>query len=336
MEGRGRHLNLYGRLNDVLDSDQPFAMAALAHRDAVDELAGIYSLRLQRALDSVYAVQRRSVRTDLAASALADGVRVVQSIDQWYLDAVDQLRGELWAAAPAEDSEPIQRHRAEVAEAVGQASAIAIAGGHVGLLLRCLKLFAVNLPAELPVVAWSAGAMSLTERVVLYNDRGPSGVIGSEVWDRGLGRAPRIVAMPHARRRLQMDDPMVLRVLAAGSATPAACCWTTGPRVALGPNGELPAEARIIGDDGLVHTLQEPSMTVAPGQIRERRRLAINRLIDRRPLDGAAIDRFLERHGAPIVEGDRATFLWRGEADEVMVRHRVVGLAGPAAAAPAL
>ena len=148
LEGRGRHLNLYGRLDDVLDSDQRFAAAALAHRDAVDELAGIYSIRLQRALDSVYAVQRRTVRTDLAASALADGVRVVQSIDQWYLDAVDQLHGELWAAAPPEESEPIQRHRAEVAEAIGQASAIAIAGGHVGLLLRCLKLFDVNLPTR--------------------------------------------------------------------------------------------------------------------------------------------------------------------------------------------
>ena len=173
LEGRGRHLHLYGRLTDVLDSDQRFAEAALAHRDAVDELAGIYSLRLQRALDSVYAVQRRTVRTDVAASAEADGVRVVQSIDQWYLDAVDQLHGELRAAAPPEESEPIQRHRAEVAEAVGQASAIAIAGGHVGLLLRCLKLFEVNLPPQLPVVAWSAGAMSLTERVVLYHDRGP-------------------------------------------------------------------------------------------------------------------------------------------------------------------
>ena len=57
--------------------------------------------------------------------------------------------------------------------------------------------------------------------------------------------------------------------------------------------------------------------------------MAINRLIDRRPLDGAAIDRFLERHGAPIVEDDRATFLWRGEADEVLVRHRVIGWADP-------
>jgi len=259
LDGRGRHLNLYGRLQDVLETDPTFAMAALAHRDAIDELAGIYSIRLQRALDSVYAVQRRSARTDVAASALADGVRVVQSIDGWFLDGVDQLRAELWAAAPAEDSEPIQRHRAEVAEAVGQASAIAIAGGHVGLLLRCLKLFAVDLPAEVPVVAWSAGAMSLTERVVLYNDRGPSGVIGSEVWDRGMGRAPRIVAMPHARRRLRMDDPMVLRVLVRRFADARCLLLDDGASVALGPNGELPAEARILGDDGLVHTVQDPS-----------------------------------------------------------------------------
>jgi enterochelin esterase-like enzyme len=71
-------------------------------------------------------------------------------------------------------------------------------------------------------------------------------------------------------------------------------------------------------------------MTITPSPTRRRhRKLAINRLIDRRPLDSAAIDRFLERHGAPIVEDDRATFLWRGEADHVMVRHRVIGWPDP-------
>jgi enterochelin esterase-like enzyme len=55
-------------------------------------------------------------------------------------------------------------------------------------------------------------------------------------------------------------------------------------------------------------------------------KLAINRLRERRPLDDAAIDRFLERHDVPIVEGPRCTFLFRGEADEVAIVHRVVGL----------
>ncbi len=59
------------------------------------------------------------------------------------------------------------------------------------------------------------------------------------------------------------------------------------------------------------------------------RKLAINRLRQRRGLDKAAIDRFLARRDVPIVEGLRCTFLWRGEADEVRVRHRVVGLPDP-------
>jgi len=257
LEGRSRHLHLYGRLSEVLEADQRFAEAALTHRYAVDELAGIYSLRLQRALDSVYAVQRRVVRTDLAAAALADGVRVVQSIDRWYLETLDQTHGELSATADGRPSESIQRHRSEVAEAIEQAGAIVIAGGHVGVLLRCMTLFQVNPPPELPVVAWSAGAMSLTDRVVLYNDRGPSGVTGPEVWDRGLGRAPRIVAMPHARRRLRMDDPMVLQILARRFDDARCLLLDDGARVDLGPNGELPAGARVIGDDGVVHSLAE-------------------------------------------------------------------------------
>ncbi|MDO5503805.1 MAG: alpha/beta hydrolase-fold protein [Actinomycetia bacterium] len=57
-------------------------------------------------------------------------------------------------------------------------------------------------------------------------------------------------------------------------------------------------------------------------------KLAINRLQER-PVDEARALRFVERHRSPIVEGPRATFLWVGEADEVLVRHRVLGLPDP-------
>jgi enterochelin esterase family protein len=54
-------------------------------------------------------------------------------------------------------------------------------------------------------------------------------------------------------------------------------------------------------------------------------RSAINRLKQRRP-DAGAVDRFLARHEVPIVEGDRCTFLWRGEADAVHLVHRITAL----------
>ena len=55
------------------------------------------------------------------------------------------------------------------------------------------------------------------------------------------------------------------------------------------------------------------------------KQLAIHRLRARKPLDESAIDRFLQHHEIPVVEGEMCTFLFRGNADEVWVRHRIVG-----------
>jgi enterochelin esterase family protein len=54
--------------------------------------------------------------------------------------------------------------------------------------------------------------------------------------------------------------------------------------------------------------------------------LAVHRLTSATALDTEAVDRFLGQHEIPVVEGDRCTFLWRGEADEAWVCQRIVGL----------
>jgi hypothetical protein len=250
MDGRSRNLGLYGRLSDVLTHDEHFAAQALAHRDAMDELAGIYSLRLQRALDTVYAVGRRPAREDVADAAFADAVREVRDIDAWYLGVVDRLYGELEESAPPERSELVARHRHEVGELMSDASVLAVAGGHVGILVRCLRLFAVVPPPEMPVVAWSAGAMAMTERVVLYNDNGPQGVQGAEVWDRGIGRVRDVVAMPHARRRLHLDDPVHARVFVRRFAPAACLLLDDGTSVEIEPDGSVPEGARVLTEAG--------------------------------------------------------------------------------------
>jgi enterochelin esterase-like enzyme len=55
-------------------------------------------------------------------------------------------------------------------------------------------------------------------------------------------------------------------------------------------------------------------------------RLAINQLQQQDPIDEAAVDRFLATHEVPIVEGRHCTFLFRGEADEVHLAQRILGL----------
>jgi enterochelin esterase family protein len=44
------------------------------------------------------------------------------------------------------------------------------------------------------------------------------------------------------------------------------------------------------------------------------------------PISGASVDRFLADHEVPVVEGKLCTFLYRGEADDVRLAHRIVGL----------
>jgi enterochelin esterase family protein len=44
------------------------------------------------------------------------------------------------------------------------------------------------------------------------------------------------------------------------------------------------------------------------------------------PTDGTSVDRFLADHEVPLVEGRFCTFLYRGEADDVRLAHRIVGL----------
>jgi enterochelin esterase-like enzyme len=59
--------------------------------------------------------------------------------------------------------------------------------------------------------------------------------------------------------------------------------------------------------------------------------LAIDALRHGDPPDGGVIDRFLDEHEVPLVEGSTCTFLWRGDADAVRVVHWVVGLPSPLA-----
>ena len=253
--GRTRNLELFTRLGHVIRHDRTFAAAATSYYRSVDEANSLYNSRLQHATDALYATMRRSVRADLKDSALRAGLQAVRDIDSWYLWLIDELMEELRTEGDVDGSEIIGKHRGEVAEILGGSVLLAIAGGHVSFLGRCLRLFDVAPPEHLPVLGWSAGAMVLTENVVLYHDNGPEGIRPAEVWDRGLGRVKGIVAMPHARRRLQLDDPVRNQALAHRFAPARTLLLDDGVAVSIGPDGRLPDDARVIGGDGSLTTI---------------------------------------------------------------------------------
>ncbi len=61
----------------------------------------------------------------------------------------------------------------------------------------------------------------------------------------------------------------------------------------------------------------------------QRPKLAINRLRESKELDHQALQRFVDQHEFPIIEGNQCTFVAWQQADEVFLRHRVVGIRDP-------
>jgi hypothetical protein len=154
------------------------------------------------------------------------------------------------------DRPVIARHRGEVAALLGGAAAVAVAGGHVGVLADALHLFNIAASLRSPVIAWSAGAMALTDRIVLFNDRAAQGPGHPEIYGTGLSVLRGVVALPHASARLLLGDTPRMAVFARRFAP--ACCvpLESGTRVDTDTDGRCPPGTWVLAEDGHVTTLE--------------------------------------------------------------------------------
>jgi hypothetical protein len=256
--GRSINLGLYGRWLDVQERDPEYATAELDHRAFLDEMRQLHLVQLESAARAMYALARRSGdRPRAITAALADAEAVVRIVDDSHLARVRAAHEDFRAAYPPEDRPVIAEHRAAVSQILEHAAGLVVAGGHVGVLVRALALF--NVAARVPpaVVAWSAGAMALTDRVVLFHDNAPHGPTPAEIYDDGLGLIRDVVLLPHARRRLRVDDLTRMSVLARRFAPAKCVVLDDGTRMDLTPEGGLPPGARVVAADGRITTLED-------------------------------------------------------------------------------
>ena len=254
---RSVNLALHARLLAVYEEDREYAHAEREHEAALAELRQLYLVQLDHALSAAYDVARRSdARPRLRDRALTDSLRIVQLLDEQHLQRIGDFQQAFYDAWLPQERTALARHREEIQHLLEGSSALAIAGGHVGELARVLHLFHVapHLPAR--VVAWSAGAMALTERVVLFHDFVPHGVAQTEVYGSGIGVVPGVIALPHARRRLRVGDRIRMAVLARRFAPDRCLVLDDGARVTLHDDGALPPDARVLDIEGHIATLE--------------------------------------------------------------------------------
>jgi hypothetical protein len=240
------NLGLYRRGVDVAERDPEWAAAERDVRRVLAGMQEVYLLRLDYALRAVYAVQRRSLGgSGVDAEAFEEAVAGVRELDELHLRRVNGVRGEFYARFPPHERAVIAGHREEVAAVLRDSSALVVAGGHVGVLADVLHLFNVAAFVGSTVIAWSAGAMALTDRIVLFHDRAPQGPGHPEVYGSGLSLLREVVLLPHARARLLLDDAPRMAVL-AGRFAPARCVpLEAGNRIDV-VDGAWPAGVRMI------------------------------------------------------------------------------------------
>jgi hypothetical protein len=263
--GRAVNLALYRRWLDVQDRDPEYFAGERRLAETLTELQDLYLLRLDYALRAVYALQRRSAgeagatASGFAAEALSEAMAAVRELDAAHLRRVNEARLEFIQRWPPHDRPVIAEHRAAVSALLAEASAMVIAGGHVSVLAGVLHLFNVRAALEATagrplVVAWSAGAMALTDRIVLFHDRATQGPGHPEVHGSGLSVVRDAVMLPHARARLLLDDAPRMAVFARRFGPARCILLESGTRIEIDGAG-WPPGVRAIGEDGHVTVL---------------------------------------------------------------------------------
>ncbi len=255
-------LMLYHRADNLPGSDPALLAAHRQRQQRLQDLQRLYRLRLAHALAAADALIRfgNGVDPRLVAAERRGALAAVRALDRHHLGQLRRIHRDFQQRWQPAQRPAVARQSNELAGIIGRSRALLIAGGHVGVLISRLRLFGIHdLLGQTPVIAWSAGAMALAQRIVLFHDHPPQGPNDPEVFDAGLGLARNIVPLPHARRRLDLEDAPRMALLAARFA-PARCVTLEPDSLLHWRAGELLRAESVqrLDGDGRLAALEHP------------------------------------------------------------------------------
>ena len=217
------NLRLHARADEVFASDEPLVAAYKARQELLRHLQDFYRIRLDYTDDAARAISVRHVEPELLEQEWQVSVELFRQLDRDHLERCRAIHASFEERWPLGEREVIARHRSELRALIHASAAVVVAGGHVASLLNRMKLFdVIGLSAGKPLIAWSAGAMVVTERIVLFHDHPPYGKAIAQVLDAGFDLAPGLVVLPDPVRRIRMDDRLGIARFAQRMA-PATC-----------------------------------------------------------------------------------------------------------------
>lgn len=217
-------LMLYQRAEEVFANEPALHELQRERQNKLTELQKLYRIRLAPTMAAARRLMQTRAEPELLRLEQRAAITQLRALDAHHLRRIrgihqnfNQRRAQLEVPRALVQREQVHR-------LVENAGLVLIAGGHVAVLLNRIRLFGLDqLLAQKPVIAWSAGAMAMSERIVLFHHAAPQGKRDAELLDAGLGIVRRRVLLPHAHTRLDWRNRRRM-ALFSRRFSPAVCC----------------------------------------------------------------------------------------------------------------
>jgi len=230
-------LFLYQRTEKVLAADPALADAYRQRQNRLKELQHLYQLRLRRLMMAARETRRAEGDKDLIDAELRHAISQLRALDRHHLHRVQSIYAEFEQEFSIHTSELLAEHAASIQKTLAQSPTILITGGNVIVLLNRMRLFGVHrMLGQHHLVAWSAGAMALSDVIVLYHDRSPQGRRDPEALAPGCCVLPSYVFFPDASRRLKLNDSVRVDIVSRRFSPSTCVTLDSGTHMLFGDN----------------------------------------------------------------------------------------------------
>ncbi len=229
----GVNLELYAAAERVFRKDTELRSAWRRRQAELIERQELYNIRLSSAMEAARAILKRTNRDRaLLDEAFEEAIEAVRALDGSHMKHLAEVHGRFIERYAPARRDAARKERRRIDGILKRSGAVAVAGGHVAVLLNRLDLFDLGgALREIPIVAWSAGAMALSEKVVLFHDHPPQGAGNAELLESGLAVCRGVVPLPHAAKRLALDDRERVLLLARRFAPDVCIPLDGGSRI---------------------------------------------------------------------------------------------------------
>ena len=251
-------LALYARADSVMHADVDLSEAHHQRQKRLRSLQRLYRLRLAHLMDAAVDVLDYEDDLEILKLEQRHAITQLQALDRHHLQRIRAAHNDYESVRVSGPRAVLDDEKEALREQLDKVTCVVITGGNVAVLASRLRLLEMdNLLAQKNLVAWSAGAMVLCDRVVLYHDYAPQGQRDPEILDFGLGLAPGLVALPGAKRRL--NETLTTRLsLISRRFAPRRCITLNNDSIVRVRDGsiESASQSRSVSRTGVLQKLR--------------------------------------------------------------------------------